>query len=289
MLHIFLIILKIIGIILAVLLLLLLLGILLVLFVPLRYRVTVKKGDEGIYGCGKISWLLNIIAIAAEYRDGKLAVKLKIFGIPKAFQPADHKRKKPVKADIAETVPPKKEIVLEEKKVTPPREPVAIEKRTKKWEQFRHKCRAFWEKIKEIWKKIRNIPKKICDCLQKFLKFKLRIQKIWVLLREDGMKLLKLYKGYLFYLWKHLRPRKISGSLHYGFEDPSITGQLTGVIYILLPVSSRSVQILPDFGHTVLEGNLAMKGHIRCFHLLRIGWKVFRDKDLRRFIGKFKS
>ena len=63
MLHIVLTILKVIGIILLVILGILLAVILLVLFVPLRYRLNVRRGNTPLTVDGRVTWLLHLLRI----------------------------------------------------------------------------------------------------------------------------------------------------------------------------------------------------------------------------------
>ena len=49
---------------------------------------------------------------------------------------------------------------------------------------------------------------------------------------------LRTLYGYLRDLWKHYCPRRISGYLHFGTGDPALTGQLTGIIYLVLPAQA---------------------------------------------------
>ena len=75
-------ILKIIGIILLVLFGLFLLGIGLILFVPLRYSIELKKeADNEIEGCIRTTWLLHILSFRAEYKEN-LNYYFRVFGIP---------------------------------------------------------------------------------------------------------------------------------------------------------------------------------------------------------------
>ena len=82
MLHILLLILKWIALILGGIIGLLLLLLLLVLFVPLRYRMRLVSGEEGITGRIQADWLLRAFGITADYRDGKPRVRLKLFWLP---------------------------------------------------------------------------------------------------------------------------------------------------------------------------------------------------------------
>lgn len=80
MIHLLFILLKIIGILLLILVGLLLFLILSVLFVPTRYRFSGEYHKE-LKGFVKVTWLLHIISIWAEYQDGKPMYSIKIFGI----------------------------------------------------------------------------------------------------------------------------------------------------------------------------------------------------------------
>ena len=85
MLHILWLILKFILIILGVLLGLLLLAILLVLFCPVRYRVSAVKteGDwKQAEGEGIVSWLFHGISLRAEWKDQQMEISFHLFGIP---------------------------------------------------------------------------------------------------------------------------------------------------------------------------------------------------------------
>lgn len=80
MLHILLLILKILGVILLVLFCLLLTVLLLLLFVPVRYRLQGKYGQE-IWGRVKVNWLLHILSVRLVCQE-QAVLTVKIFGIP---------------------------------------------------------------------------------------------------------------------------------------------------------------------------------------------------------------
>ena len=82
MLHMILLILKWIGLILGGIIGFLLLLFLLVLFVPLRYRMRMASGEEGISGRIQADWLMRAFGVIADYRDGKPRVRLKLFWLP---------------------------------------------------------------------------------------------------------------------------------------------------------------------------------------------------------------
>lgn len=73
-------ILKIIGIILLLLLGLLLLVLALVLFVPVRYRISGEVGEE-VSVCIAVTWLLHLVSFRSVYEDGEMNSVLRILGI----------------------------------------------------------------------------------------------------------------------------------------------------------------------------------------------------------------
>ena len=93
MIHIGLTILKIIGIVLLVLLGILVSLILIVLFVPLRYRITVKKEEEPLSADVSVSWLLRLVRLHARYYEKKAEGRVQVLNFTlKSFSfPAGHK------------------------------------------------------------------------------------------------------------------------------------------------------------------------------------------------------
>ena len=93
MIHIGLMILKIIGIVLLVLLGILVSLILIVLFVPLRYRITVKKEEEPLSADVSVTWLLRLVRLHARYYEKKAEGRVQVLNFTlKSFSfPAGHK------------------------------------------------------------------------------------------------------------------------------------------------------------------------------------------------------
>lgn len=75
-------ILKIIGFVLLGILLLLLLFLLVFLFVPLRYRANVVRDGNKLSVQAQVSYLFRLIRLPVNFEDGKLFIRLTVFGIP---------------------------------------------------------------------------------------------------------------------------------------------------------------------------------------------------------------
>ncbi len=89
-------------------------------------------------------------------------------------------------------------------------------------------------------------------------------------------------------LMKHYRPESLTGSAEFGTGDPALTGQLTGVLYCLLPAGAE-FELLPDFHEAVFRTDAAVKGKIRIVHLIPTGWRLYKNQRLRRAIHWYRS
>lgn len=115
---------------------------------------------------------------------------------------------------------------------------------------------------------IENIDEK----LDKIKKKTNRIKKFWNL--ECTVKTRKYLKKYIISIFKHIRPRKIKGYVHYGFEEPYKTGQITGYLSLMPFVYQKGFSLEPDFYNKVLEGHIYMRGHLQIGYLLRIVFNI---------------
>ena len=80
MLHIILGILKVIGIILLAVVGLFVLCLLILLFVPVRYRISGRKEEQVLEGHVQVTWLLHAVGLTADYSEKQLVINLKLFG-----------------------------------------------------------------------------------------------------------------------------------------------------------------------------------------------------------------
>lgn len=63
-------------------------------------------------------------------------------------------------------------------------------------------------------------------------------------------------------LLSKLLPKRVWGDLHFGTDDPALTGEILGGISIFYPLFMDNVKVVPDFQESVLEGELYLKGRI---------------------------
>ena len=82
----------------------------------------------------------------------------------------------------------------------------------------------------------------------------------------------------------HVRPRKLSGYLDFGFDDPSITGRVLGVLSVFLPQVGKTFDINPDFEKSHLECNITSSGRIYLFYLIYIAASTYFNKNIKYVI-----
>lgn len=162
------------------------------------------------------------------------------------------------------------------------------------WDKCRRYIRNFIEKIRRLPNKAQKKFRKIKFTFQNFCDkigdIRNKITEIKELLNdESNIAAFLLCKEQLFILLKHIGPRKMKGKVEFGFEDPADTGYVLGCISVLYAAVGAKVQICPNFEEVVFEGNLMVKGHVQLFVLLKIAWKLYRDKNIKQLYKKFKS
>ena len=309
MIHIILAILKIVGILLAVLLGLVLLILLTVLFLPLRYRICAEKHGELKKSTANVSvsWLFGILKVKAGYRNGQISFVPQIFG-----QKIDFAKKN--NGQTEDSSEEKKPLPVLEEKTKPDPEPSpktetqenkASKSETQDGEmselqaedaaepEKRHRFFNIIEKVRMQIEKIRNriltAKEQAKKTIRSITKSKETLKRYLDFLRSDlSREVYQILKNHLFYLLRHIRPHKIKGYVHYGFGDPALTGEFTGILYLILPAKCEELDLEPDFEDQVCEGEVLALGHIRICHLALTGAKIFFDKKLKIYWKRFR-
>ena len=102
---------------------------------------------------------------------------------------------------------------------------------------------------------------------------------------ENQMTLRLLWKQ-LKKLLRHILPRKLSGRVRFGFDDPATTGQILTYVSPFYGLYAKTLKLEPVFDEKVIEGELHVKGHIRVATLLWIVIRVFLNKNFRLLLKK---
>ena len=312
MLHILWLILKFILIILGILLGLLLLAVLLVLFCPVRYKVSVVKteGDwNQIEGEGVVSWLFHGVSLKAEWKYQHMVMSFHLFGTPvdkllkkrqKKKSDSENVKNTSKKSGTKEKINENEEgirqnqrkpdnesenteTVTNENKIQP--EDTASEEVSEQKTFF----------IKRIYDRIRNIFKGIRTKLQNIRRTlkKVKNNLSWwkSFLEHPRVKAARtLVWKHAKFLLKHIFPTKIEGQVAFSFEDPALTGTALAVLGMTIPFHKNCVQINPRFGgENYLQGNIRAKGRIYGFVFLRAALIIYFDKNIKYVIKRWKT
>ena len=101
---------------------------------------------------------------------------------------------------------------------------------------------------------------------------------------EENQKAVRLLIFKVKYLLHHLRFRKFEGRLAFGFEDPATVGRMLAVLSLFYPLYGECFTITPVFDHTLFEGEIALKGHVRLIHILIAGVQLMMNKKIRGLV-----
>lgn len=288
-------ILKVIGLVLLFLLLLLLLLLGLVLLVPIRYAGAGHKGEEATDYAAHIelSWLLHMVQLHAGITPAGLVYYFRILWFrPIDSRPSDtppanvsdeaSSRSEEATADSIELKSSTEPAVPTEEKLTSEDVPgsdetedtsadVDQESKTKSTatmaEALKKKKRKkflFADRIKRICEKASSLRETVED--------------------EENQKTVRLLISRVKYLLHHLRFRKFEGRLAFGFEDPATVGRMLAVLSMFYPLYGECFTITPVFDHTLFEGEIALKGHVRLIHILIAAIQLMMNKKIRGLV-----
>ena len=320
MLYVILLILKIIGIILAAILGLIILLICIVLFTPIRYKLTSNatgniKDAQALF---KVSWLFHLVTARISYQEKVLKWQARIAWIKlgnqekhqenqkrkpgKGARKKIFKRKMPSKNYVDETQAESKTSVIGEKQVKSEallgketqtkREKAEIsDKRTPPQEQKRETNAAtqsskkkpkskFKQKFQDIFHKIKYTIKNIYDKIKMINGKK---KEVLEFLRVDVHKqALQKLKVEGLKLLKKLMPKKFVADVAVGFDDPSATGYFLAGYSIVFPFLPKRVSIRPDFERAIFDGKAMLKGYVRIVWIVAFVWNMAWNKDVRK-------
>ena len=303
-LHMILTVLKVIGIFLLVVLGLVLFVLLSALFVPVCYRMWGKRTATVLEGKASVSWLFGLIRLSVGYVDSQSKLELYLFGIPllalkDRINRWRKKRRKPgkrMRQGKSSDTKPADQMRKDNQAVQvkePAEKPVQDQVDSDSIEQEPDTAAVIFQKIKEILLKIWRFPGRVLERIRKsrltFRQFCDKIKKWYRFLQMDDTKQALIFlKGKGFLVLRHMLPVKIQGNLHFGFEDPSITGQVLAVAGMVYPLYGKTFRILPDFEQQILEGEVNLKGRVFGGYLLLQAWQIYRCKEIRRTYQRFQ-
>ena len=154
--------------------------------------------------------------------------------------------------------------------------------------------RLFWRLMEIVKRFIRKLIGKISGFFRNFHQSVKRLPKIWteiknkladgrksfermreILTNEENREVFRLLVSRGKKLFRHVRPKKIKGKLQFGFSDPYRTGQVLTAISPFYGLYAKELELIPDFEHEVLKGEISVKGRIRMGVVLWTGSGYF--------------
>ena len=297
--HVLLILLKFLGIF-----LLFLLGLIfLILAAPIRYSFHFHAGEDASFGGQiKVTWLLGILYIRGSYIEKIFEYRVRIFGYQilgnqKEFLEKKQKRerkkqkkrnKKSEKSKNKENVPAPlkqeescgddrtaKQEMQPEEKVSPEQEGTCeecrsaekavepMEKKPSSTDRFREKTTG----------RLDSLRKKIHEFREAYQEY-------------HGKQLMDFAKQSIIKILRHVLPRRMRGFIRFGFDDPAVTGIVTGGAALFYPKYRDTLVLEPDFGQECFEADCRGRGRIHPGFFLYMGLKALWNPDVRALLKK---
>ena len=319
MLHILFILLKIIGILLAVALGLLLL----VLWMPVRYSFQMdKKAEDPLEGQVKVTWFCSLFRMKASYIDKRFDYHIRIFGNQisgnqKEFldrkkrkeERKEEKRRKKEQASIREEAAlPKQEGSSQRERKDPVRDKACGQEENEKPVENKACGQEEDEKPDENKGCAEGESEKPAGQRKKERKKKKSrknygetLRGKYASLRENADKLKNVYAScggqeLKEFFWKsivqlarHVLPRRWKGYLHFGFDDPAVTGILTGFVAMVYPFGQTSFSLEPDFQQACFDAACQGRGRIHPGFFLWMAGRAVCNKNVRRLLKYIQS
>ncbi len=295
-------ILKIIGIVLLCIIGTVLLLLCLILFVPVRYRIRADKAadsDDFSVRAG-VSYLLHMISAGIIY-DKEGSYYIKVFGI--RIRPKKEKVYKVNKdsghmtevslpetdadsdSDTSDADIKEPDYVIDWNEEEKPDDTSSED--TSSEDTSSAETGSIDEENKKLFDKISGVIEKIVDKFESLSEKYDSIKKearFWEKMIKDerNQNAAALVKTTAVKAVKKIIPKKIKGYIHFGFDDPALTGRILMYLSIMYPVLPRRLIIDPSFTDTDIYGNIDAKGHFALVYFAVYFIKVYFNKDVKR-------
>lgn len=315
--HVILLILKVLGITLLILLGIVLLLVLLLLLAPFHYTIDAEYYGD-VKAVGRIQWLCFVLDLKGVYGNNKFLYYLKSFGFMISTNDEEDKHYRAISDEEAESDKSSDKVkpsetekvpvrVVEDDFVTYEQEPKPESEPQKKSIFMRIyegiESGLEWvvtipmrvhDKISELMARILDFFANLAENMNKVIKKRdMILQKITgvrsLLEKPYTKKVLKDGKVLLKKMWKHVRPRKLQGNIHFGLEDPATTGQLLGVVGMLYPVYRNHFVIAPDFEQQIFEGKIYAKGRVQIGRMTFLALRFMLTRDFFKTVQKARA
>jgi hypothetical protein len=281
----------------------------LILFVPIRYRISGSYLSDVPDGTAMAGWLFRMLQIVAAYHrtppegspEGGFSVVIKVFGIPVRTlvggEKEETKDEEPGDIEAVDIRPPEDDELPASVNV-PPAEPMDLpveaaelpsEEDIRPSDQTEQEgfTQRLTKRISDAWDSIRTTVKSLAQMVKQRTDGARKLAELWK--AEENRSALKLLKKEALLLIHELLPRKGHGRVVLGTGEPYSTGQIMQAAAFLYPVYKDNIEVIPDFDNAVHDAEGDLKGSVR---LAVVAWavgRVFFDKRLRNLYRKTRS
>ncbi|MBR0087462.1 MAG: DUF2953 domain-containing protein [Lachnospiraceae bacterium] len=144
----------------------------------------------------------------------------------------------------------------------------------------------FLQKLSKIAHKIKNALSKAVHTFDPESPLMRKLDFITNLRTKHAVGLTLRFVGWLL---KHILPRRGSGYIRYGFEDPSLTGRVLAAVAATVPLHKNEIAVQPDFTEAVFECDAVLKGKIVLGLILVKAVALILKKDVLFVIRNYKQ
>ncbi len=159
---------------------------------------------------------------------------------------------------------------------------------------FGERLKDFASLLKGMGKKVRQLREnarcKIRGIYDNISEVSRKIRYYYELLeRESTREAIELLLHELCRILKAIKPRKYRLNMIYGFEDVSLTGEVTGILAVLFSGAGKNAVFIPDFEQPTIQGDFFFKGRIRLLTIIIVLWRLYFNKNFRRFFKEIRN
>ncbi len=239
----------------------------LVLFLPLVYKIKVKR-EGSLEAKGKVKWLFGAILFSFSYAKEGFAWTFCIFGIPikkskPRFSNSRDKEQEFAPAKKRPTIRPGERIddAPDDKR----------QKNVRESQENTEKKKANERPEQSSAEKWRFTFNDLCDKLKKVGEFKPLLEKALPTLKK---------------FIRCVAPKRIAGYIRFGLEDPGDTGMLLAVLAALCIPIPEDMEIIPDFQEAVFNCDVKIEGKVFIISLLINLIGLFKIPELRKILDR---
>ena len=205
---------------------------------------------------------------------------------------AEKTQKAPDQTEKQQKVTAQKEQPEQEQELDAPKKSI-LERFFGKIEYLPEKLLNLASRLLQTAFRLLELPFRLLEKLEQKIQAGRRLKRKWESVKKFFRSkmfreaLLHAKKEVLYFL-KKAAPKKVTGTVRFGFDDPALTGETLGILGMIYGKLPKDLSIQPDFEQEILRGDVRMKGSFQAVTAAGIALRLFRDQNLRKTIRHFK-